>query len=233
MVMSLPLLGLGFNLDKTSFDSKKRTLENLGFSVSGLRFNYENMEIVDKLYKVNRLKFVDSYMDSEAQIDAWLSGEDNKCTDGCDDGHISIFSKVWNFVEGQAKTVVGCVRSLFNDPVKLFKFVGTAALMAAIAITGPVGVAVVSIIGIVGACGLINNGIKDFKNAVEISNNATSDAEAKAAFEQMGSGTLQVGVGIVCAKQASGALFTEYQPVVFEDAFCSNLEDISVLVDKS
>ena len=234
MALATSLFGLGFNLDKTAFDSKKRTLENLGYVVNNLNFTDENIDIIDNLYKINKDKFIDSYMTTNEQVESWLSGEDNKCTDGCDDGHISAFSKVWNFFEGAAKTVVGSLTTLFHDKKKLTKFIVTAAGMAAIlTFGGPIGAAFVGVVGVVSACGLINNGIKDFINASKAADSATTDADAKAAFEQMGSGTLQVGVGVICAKQSSTALLSEYETVEFTEAFCSNLEDISIIADKS
>ncbi|MBR6164023.1 hypothetical protein IKQ26_09090 [bacterium] len=234
MALAVSLCGLGFNLEKVAFDSKKRALENFGYSVKELNFNDRNIEFVDKLYKMTSPVVEDAYKTSNDQLEAWLRGEDNKCTDGKDDGHINIFSKVWNFIEGSLKTAVGSLHTLSKDKKKLAKFVTTAAIMAGIAVFGgPVGAAVVGIIGFVGACGLINNGIKDFVNAAKIADSATTDAQAKAAFEQMGSGALQVGVGVICAKQTSTSLLSEYEATEFADAFCSNLEDISILADKS
>ena len=234
MTIAVSLLGLGFNLSKTSFDSKKRTLENLGYTLKEMSYTDENMRIIEELYSKNKNDVLDSYMDSGAQIDAWLAGEDNKCTDGCDDGKISLFSKFWNYCEGKVKTVVGSLRSLFSDPKKAAKFVLTAGAMAAISfLGGPIGVAIVGTLGFVAACGLINNGIKDFKDAVKTADSATTDSEAKAAFEQMGSGALQAEIGVVCAYNSSSSLFSEYQEVSFLEEFCSNLKDISVLADKS
>ena len=240
MVLSLPLLGLGFNLNKVEFEGRKRTLERLGYDVKELKCNQENIFQVKSLYEdVAKMAIgVNFNQTKEEQVDAWLSGEDNKCSDGKDDGHISPLSRIWNFLEGAAKTIVGSIRTLSSDPVKLTKFVGTAAVMAGlVAFGGPIGAAIATTAGLIGACGLIANGIKDFIVANKIANQAQTDAEAKAAFEQMGSGTLQVGIGIYCGGKVldsipSGSI-KPTKPPVFEDEFIENLKDVSVLADNS
>jgi len=237
MVLSLPMLGLGFNLNKVEFEGRKRTLERLGYDVKELKCTQENIFEVKSLYDIAKLSTGVNFNQTKAEeVDAWLSGEDNKCTDGKDDGHISIFSKAWNFVEGMAKTVIGSVRTLATDKKKLAKFVGTAAVMAGlVAFGGPVGLAIATAAGLIGAGGLIINGVKDFITATTIANHAQTDAEAKAAYEQMGSGTLQVGVGIYCGGKIIKSLPTAQPetPPVFEEEFVANLEDVSVLVDNS
>lgn len=228
MVMSVPLAGLGFSLGKVEFEGHKRTLKNLGYDLGDLRYSYENSlqvkSIYDDIKKVN-----------DDEVDSWLCGEDNKCTDGKDDGKIGIFSKIGNFFEGMAKTVVGSIRTLTTDRKKGAKFVATAAVMAGlVAFGGPVGAAIAGVVGLVGAAGLIINGVKDFVKATKVANQATTDAEAKAAYESMGSGTLQVGVGVFCGKKILTApAFNPAEPPVFEEEFASNILDVSALVDNS
>lgn len=234
--MSLPLLGVGFSIGKVEFDGKKRILERCGYDVKDLKFSKENVFQVESLYDVVKLSSgINVNKINEEEVDAWLVGEDNKCTDGKDDGKISIFSKIGNFFEGMGKTVVGSVRSLAKDKKKCAKFVATAAVLAAlVAFGGPFGAGLAACVGLVGAIGLVTNGVKDFVSATKKANKATTDAEAKAAYEQMGSGTLQVGVGVYCGKQVLTApAFNPKKPPVFAEEFEANLADVSALVDKS
>ena len=166
MVMSVPLAGLGFSLGKVEFEGHKRALKNLGYDLGDLRYSYENSLQVKSIY--DDIKVV-----NDDEVDAWLCGEDNKCTDGKDDGKISISSKIGNFFEGMAKTVVGSIRTLITDRKKGAKFVATAAVMAGlVAFGGPVGAAIAGVVGLVGAAGLIVNGVKDFVKATKVANQA-------------------------------------------------------------
>lgn len=236
MVMSVPLLGLGFNLGKVEYEGKKRALENLGYDFGDLKYSKESSLKVNSIYDVVKMSSgVNVNKIDDDAVDAWLCGEDNKCNDGKDDGKISIFSKIGNFFEGMAKTVVGSIKTLATDRKKRIKFVASAAFMAGlVAFGGPVGAGIAAVIGLAGAAGLIINGVKDFVKATKVANQATTDAEAKAAYEQMGSGTLQVGVGVFCGKKIMTApAFNPKQPPVFVDEFNANLADVTVLVDKS
>ncbi len=230
MVMSLPMLGLGFSLGKVEFEGRKRVLSNLGYDLSDLGYSYANSSIVKSIYDFANVKQI-----NDDEVETWLCGEDNKCTDEKDDGKISIFSKIGNFFEGMAKTVVGAIRSLTTDIKKCTKFFATAFVMAGlVAFGGPVGAAIAGIAGLIGAAGLIFNGVKDFVKATKVASQATTDAEAKAAYESMGSGTLQVGIGVFCGKKILTApKFNPVKPPVFKDEFIANIKDVSVLADKS
>ena len=137
-----------------------------------------------------------SKANSSVYTTSTISGiEDNKCTDGKDDGKISFFSKVANVVEGSAKGVLNMAKSAIQHPFKTAAMVGVCC----IPVVGPI------VGGGLAAYGLYSGG-KQVLNAINVANNATTDAEAKAAFENIGSGAVTVGVSAVGLKASAGAL---------------------------
>lgn len=128
----------------------------------------------------------------------------NTCTDGCDDGKIGFFSAVGNALEGVGKGIVNCVKGGFTNSEGHFSLLQTAKTVAMgaacfLPVVGPA-------LGAVLACYGIYNGAKTVITAAQVANNATTDAEAKAAWEQIGSGTLTTGLSIVGLKASAGAL---------------------------
>ncbi len=113
----------------------------------------------------------------------------SKSTDGKDDGKISLWEKVKSGVSGAAKGIINGVADILSDPKKIALTAGAIALSIA---CPPAGVALAA----VGAAGGAIQVGKGIYNATK----ATTDAEAKEAFENIGSGTLQVGLSVVGAK---------------------------------
>lgn len=122
-------------------------------------------------------------------------GANNECTDGKDDGKIGILEGIGSFFKGIGKAVVNTVTSIVTDPGKLLL---TAGAVAVGIIFPPAGVAMAVGAGIAGAV-QVGKGIYGVATA-------ETDAEAKAACENMGAGTLQVGLSVVGAKAGLKAM---------------------------
>lgn len=124
-----------------------------------------------------------------------LSTSSEKCTDGKDDGKIGIFSAIGNAIKGVGKTVVNGVKGMFTDSNGNFSLgktllsVGTAA--ACIAFPA-VGVAACAIGGVMGAV-QVGKGIYN-------ATTATTDAEAKEAWQNIGGGAFTVAASVTGAK---------------------------------
>ena len=112
-----------------------------------------------------------------------------------DDGKIGFWKGVGNFFKGAAKAVVNTVKGVLTDPKKLLLTAGAIALSIA---CPPAGVALAVAGGVAGAV-TVGKGV--YKAAT-----ATTDAEAEAAFQEMGGGALQVGLSVVGAKAGIKAM---------------------------
>ena len=117
----------------------------------------------------------------------WLDDKDKICTDGKDDGKLSFGETMESFGKGLAGLVKGAV----NHPIATAVTVGVGT--AAVALTGgailPVMVAAGATIG----TGMI--GVGAYKAAT-----ADNDADAKRAWEIIGTGTFTAGASLVGAK---------------------------------
>ena len=174
-----------------SYSSKERLdsnyCETVGCADKELNFDDINLNNeIDKFYnESNKTKI----------ISRWLAS-DNKCTDTKDDGQISFWSKAGNILEGAAKTIVGGAKSLFTNPKKAIK-VALAAVLTAILATNPLGLCIVSILAVTGGVKMIYDGTKKIMENVKYANEATTDAEAKDRWEDVGNGGVKVGVGVI------------------------------------
>ena len=133
--------------------------------------------------------------DGAASAGDVVFGANNECTDGKDDGKIGILEGIGSFFKGIGKAVVNTVTSIVTDPGKLLL---TAGAVAVGIIFPPAGVAMAVGAGIAGAV-QVGKGIYGVATA-------ETDAEAKAACENMGAGTLQVGLSVVGAKAGLKAM---------------------------
>lgn len=108
--------------------------------------------------------------------------------DGKDDGHISALEKLKAFVKGGTYNMV---RGLFCDEngFSIKRTLTSAAVGTAIALTGPIGVAVAGGVGILAA---INN----FANSVQRAKYAVTDQDARSAYEGFGESTSTAGLSI-------------------------------------
>lgn len=108
--------------------------------------------------------------------------------DGVDDGHISTFEKIKAFVKGGTYNMV---RGLFcdKDGFSLSRTLTTAAVGTAIALTGPIGMAIAGGVGLLG-------GVGHFLNSTSKANSATTDQQAREAYEGIGEGTSTIGLSL-------------------------------------
>ena len=132
-----------------------------------------------------------------------ISEENERCTDGKDDGKIGIGSAIWNTVKGIGKTIGGAIKGMFTNKEGKFslgKTLLSAGLIAASIICPAVGVAACAVGGAMGAI-QIGKGIY---GAVT----AKTDAEAKVAWQNIGGGALTVGISAYGAKAGVKAMKT-------------------------
>lgn len=123
------------------------------------------------------------------------------CTDGKDDGKIGFFGALWNGIKGAAKTAVNMVKGCFTDSNGNFSLgktlltAGTAALCIAFPAVGLAACAVGAVSGAV-----------QLGKGIYKATTATTDAEAKAAWQEVGGGALTTGLSIAGAKASYGAM---------------------------
>ena len=115
--------------------------------------------------------------------------ESRGCTDGNNDGKIGFFSAIGNIFKGAAKMVVNTVKDIVTNPAKLLGAVATAALCV---VFPPAGLVLAGI-------GIVSGGAK-IASGVANAMGAKTDAEAKAAWQQVGEGGLTVGLSVAGAK---------------------------------
>ncbi|MBQ4114769.1 hypothetical protein IJD34_05140 [bacterium] len=119
----------------------------------------------------------------------WLDDKDKVCTDGKDDGKLGFGETMESFGKGLA----GLVKGAMNHPIATAVTVGVGA--AAVALTGGAILPVMVAAGATMGAGMI--GVGAYKAAT-----ADTDAEAKQAWETIGTGTFAVGASALGAKSA-------------------------------
>ena len=123
----------------------------------------------------------------------WLQNKDKKCTDGKDDGNIGFWEGAKNFAKG---LIGGIPKAIINHPVATVTVVaGGAALLA---VTG--GAAAPLLVAAGAAAGAVQVGAGAYKAAT-----ATTDAEAKMAWEGIGTGTATIGLSAAAVKASNQA----------------------------
>ncbi len=118
-----------------------------------------------------------------------------ECVDGADDGQISFWEKAKCAVNGVGKSLLNMVTGAIKNPVQT---IGMVALCC-VPVVGPLAM------GFFAAKGLVS-GIGQVVQAASIASNATSDAEAMYAWENIGSGSFQAGASVVGLKGAGSLL---------------------------
>ena len=133
---------------------------------------------------------------NQTQTDVFSLSHTSGCTDGADDGKIGLFSAVGNVAKGVGKTVVNAAKGALGfksdgtwSPLKLAKTVAIGAVCAVF----PAAALVACGIGAVAGGAQI---IKGVGNAMS----ATTDAEAKSAWQNVGAGTFTTAASVVGAK---------------------------------
>ena len=119
----------------------------------------------------------------------WLDDKDKVCTDGKDDGKLGFGETIESFGKGLA----GLVKGAMNHPIATVVTVGVGA--AAVALTGGAILPVMVAAGATMGAGMV--GVGAYKAAT-----ADTDAEAKQAWETIGTGTFTVGASALGAKSA-------------------------------
>ena len=139
---------------------------------------------------------------SQTQPDTFeISAANETCTDGKDDGKIGFFGALGNALKGVGKTIVNGVKGMFTDSEGNFSLgktllsIGTVALCIAVPAVGVAACAV----------GAVAGGVQVAKGAIAASQ-ATTDAEAKAAWQNIGGGLFTVGVSVAGAKASAKAV---------------------------
>lgn len=124
----------------------------------------------------------------------------DKCDDGEDDGRLSLGSAILQTIKGAGKAVINTVKDIATNPKKLAAAVVTAT---ACTLCPPLAVG----LGVVGAATGVYSGAKAVGKAIELYNdpNAT-DAEAKAAFQDIGASILQIGISVAGVKAGMKAM---------------------------
>lgn len=109
-------------------------------------------------------------------------------SDGVDDGRISTFEKIKAFVKGGTYNMV---RGLFcdKDGFSLSRTLLSAAGIAAVALTGPIGMAAAGGLGLI--CAFDN-----FNNARHQAKFATTDQQAREAYEGYGESAATAGLSL-------------------------------------
>lgn len=119
----------------------------------------------------------------------WLEDKDKVCTDGEDDGKLSFGETMKSFGKG----LLGLVKGVMNHPIATAVSIGAGA--AAVALTGGAILPVLVAAGFTMGAGMI--GVGAYKAI-----SADTDAEAKQAWETIGTGTFTVGASALTAKTA-------------------------------
>ena len=117
----------------------------------------------------------------------WLDDKDKICTDGKDDGKLSFGETMESFGKGLA----GLVKGAMNHPIATAVTVGVGT--AAVALTGGAILPVMVAAGATMGAGMI--GVGAYK-----ATKADNDADAKRAWETIGTGTFTAGASLVGAK---------------------------------
>lgn len=130
--------------------------------------------------------------------DYFVAESGETCTDGKDDGKIGLFSKIGNTVKGIGKGLINTVKGAFTDKDGKFSLKQTLKTVAigAVCCIPYVGPA----IGIALAGKGIINGVSTMAKGIEAANSATTDAEAKLAWQTIGEGGFTTGASIIAGK---------------------------------
>ncbi len=169
-----------------------------------LGIDYENM-VNDYLYAKNYFSSYDTsyradtadasaydkslFDENKTELQRFLDGDTNYCTDGKDDGHIGFFNAAANVVQGALKGAVKTVTGLFTDSdghFSLGKTLLTVAGGAALVIAAPYFPAVIAGLGAIG----VGSGLFKMGKGVVKAFSSKTDAEAKQNWEAVGDGGL-------------------------------------------
>lgn len=221
------LLNLG--LSAVQANAQTRILKQLGYDKSSLESLYGNEDQLNEIYRSHLGSSDIASEIKEYGLDGWLAGNDNVCDDGKDDGKISFGDKVSNFFEGMAKNICGTVKDTLSDPKKLLTaIIGIAATSALAIVSAPAAL----VAGIAFGSVYLINGVKSVIHSAKKASEAHTDAEAMQAWEGIGSGTLEVGVGAASMYFCGKSLYkNEFIPKTYKQEFLSRAKSFSNVVN--
>jgi len=150
----------------------------------------------DNLQVQSEAQVSSSGADTTTESGSILSG---KCDDGKDDGKIGIGSAIVSIGKGAWKSIGNTIVGIVTDPKKLLVTAGT---IVACTLFPPLAVG----LGVAGVVTGVISGGKAIGQAIDLYKNGGSDAEAKAAFEDIGASALQVGVSALGVKAGVKAM---------------------------
>lgn len=120
---------------------------------------------------------------------------DYACTDGDDDGKISTGEKFESVGKGILKSAINLVTAPFTEAAKGNFLPAVVVAGGALLCATPIGAPLAVIGGALGLAKGVGSIVTGLQKADEIANSGTgSDGEAKAAYEQVGSGVLTTGL---------------------------------------
>lgn len=189
----------------------------MGLNISAAQYEAYNQQMLAKYEKYNTAPsqanqeeamqqeaFYDQGEPDSGIFDSLIGdvGTGNTCTDGADDGKISFFSKVTNVAQGAVRGVTNMVKNAVKHPFKTALMVGACC----IPVVGPA-------IGAGFAAYGLGQGAKQiaesYANAKAIEQAGGSDADVKAAYENIGAGGTTVGLSVIGLKASTSALKTQ------------------------
>ena len=164
-------------------------------------------ESIDMVYNPNYVPPQGLYAGGAVDSKPHLRPQPTKDTwyynnDGADDGKISFSEKMKAFIKGGTYNMV---KGMFCDEngFSLKRTFTTGAAIAAIAATGPIGAAIAGGIGLI-AAGV--NFVKSVKNA----SGATTDKQARAAYEGIGETTTTAALSLFGGYKGFQSLKTNF-----------------------
>lgn len=185
---------MSLGVDYAAGDAKIRS--KYFYTINGNYAIKNNQDVQQNAFKTN-----------QAQTDTFVSslvgdvGSGNTCTDGKDDGKIGIGGVVANVAQGAVRTIPNMIKGAFTNSEGKFSLAKTA-------LTIGIGAACVAFPAVgLGLCaiGMGAGVIKAGSNVVKALN-ADTDAEAKAAWEHVGSGATTAALSYVGAKASYNAV---------------------------
>ena len=174
-------------------------------NINGLNnYNYKLQQqwaTMPQAQQVQMMNYLNGTGATDEVIFNTVNNDGNYCTDGKDDGKIGFFSALGNATQGVGKTVVNGIKGMFtgaDGKFSVLKTIGSVAMAATCIAFPAVGLAACAVGGVMGA---VEVG-KGIHNAAT----AETDAEAKAAWENIGGGTFTVASSVVGAKASYNAV---------------------------
>ncbi len=131
----------------------------------------------------------------QAAEDKFVTIAGETCTDGEDNGRIGFWGALGNTLKGIWNAGKNMVKSAVEHPIRTALMIGACC----IPVVGPILGAGLAAYGVA-------KGVMTIGQGIAIANSATSDAEAKLAWQNVGNGALTTGVSVIGLKASAGAL---------------------------